>query len=425
MDKQAFIHQTIKHIRSKDVRQVVALELNQHIEKNRSHYMRQGLSKDEAEKEAIRQMGDPVKLGKKMKKVHKPKIEWGMIALFMAALCLGFFPLVVYDRSNPLLINKMAASLIGIAVLLGCMHADYRKLQKYNWLFYGMATFLLWIVFAKGFLSAVMVNGVYYLSLGPLKCDSTIVLPLYFLAWAGFLSGRPIKWWQAAILFVIPLYLFLEAISLVNMLMYGVMVLFMCIWALGKQPQALALLTGSVFASVMGTAYLLWPQLTDYQFERIRAFLHPEENYFYAQTQKIISEAGWLGKPIDPAQFYLSVPEAQTDSVLITAIYGLGWLFFLFVLLILLAFSVRMAWLTTKAKDSFGQLLLVGGFVLYTLPLILNLGMTLGWLPYMGVFVPFISYGTITVLLYSFLTGIVLSIYRRKDYLFTKKPLSR
>lgn len=219
-----------------------------------------------------------------------------MIALFTTALCLGFFPLFALDQENPLFITKIVASLAGIVVLLVWMQFDYRKLHRYSWFFYCTATVALFLVFGEGLLSARMVNGTYYLSMGPFKGDSTIVLPFYFLAWASFLSGSSLKWWKTAILFILPLVLFLEALSLVNAMIYTSMVLVMYGWSIRKKPKALALLAGSLLLLAGGGGSVLWLTAKSYQLGRVPSFLYPEESYFYTQLKKSLVRLACLEK---------------------------------------------------------------------------------------------------------------------------------
>ncbi|WP_412675016.1 permease prefix domain 1-containing protein [Aneurinibacillus aneurinilyticus] len=44
--------------------------------------IKEGVHREEAIQQAIRQMGDPILLGKQLHKVHKPKMEWGLIGIY-------------------------------------------------------------------------------------------------------------------------------------------------------------------------------------------------------------------------------------------------------------------------------------------------------------------------------------------------------
>jgi len=422
-EKASFLQKMKSHIRSKEAQQCVALELDQHIENTIKTLMNQGMSREEAEKEAVGRMGDPMKLGAEMNKLHKPKVEWGLVAFFAVAVGLGFLPLTLLNDVEHFVEKKMFAVLLGLVIMTACMFFDYRKLQKCGWLFYGVGTIILYLAFVQGWLHgsvSAMKNGARYLVLGTFSADSTIILPFYLFAWASFLN-QPMKKWKLIVLFVLPLLLFFQAISMANTMIYVAMAVVMYGWSIRHKRKSLfTFVLATPFVAAGSLFALLWTT-KGYQSVRWQAYLHPEE---YANSagclpmliKKLLSEASWFAQPIPTGQSF--VPEAHTDMVLVTLTYGLGWGFFLFLLIVLIGFAVRMLWITGKVKDPFGQLLMIDGLMRYVAPLLYNMLMIAGWLPLTGVFVPFISYGTMVVWLYSFVVGIMLSVFRRKSYAF-------
>ncbi|WP_100330131.1 FtsW/RodA/SpoVE family cell cycle protein [Bacillus xiapuensis] len=417
-EKNSFLQQMKRHIRSKEAQQYVALELDQHIESMIKKLLNQGRSREEAEKEVVRQMGDPRTLGVEMNKLHKPKVEWGLLAFFVTAAGLGFLPLMLLLDMEGFIATKAIYVLLGMVLMTACMFFDYRKLQKYGWWFYGVGTTLLYFVFVQGWPHGPFtVNGAVYLVLGPVSTDSTIILPFYFLAWASFLNQSLPKW-KLIMLFILPFILFVEAVGNSNAVMYMVMVMVMYGWSIRHNRK-------NMFKFIFVTPFiaagslLAMLSMTDlYQRTIVQALLHPKQymdsDYNMLLISKLLKEAGWLGQPIPTANAF--VQEAHTDLVLVTVIYGLGWAFFLFLLFVLAGFAVRMLWITGKIKDSFGQLLVIGGGMLYAVPLLYNLLMIAGWLPIIKMPVPFISYGNTVILLYSLVVGIMLSVFRRKSF---------
>ncbi|OZI10263.1 hypothetical protein CEW92_18045 [Bacillaceae bacterium SAS-127] len=428
-EKASFFQELKSHIRSKEAQQYVALELGQHIESTTKTLMNQGRSREEAEQEAVQQMGDPMKLGVEMNKLHKPKVEWGLVAFFVVAAGIGFLPLMLlYDTGkftitsmNHFIITKTIAVLLSIVLMTACMFFDYRKLQRYGWWFYGLGTFILYVVFVKGWTLAPLLhmkNGVWYFTVGPFSTDSTIILPFYFFAWASFLN-RSMPKWKLIVLFVLPLILFSQAVSNANAMIYTAMVTVMYGWSIRHKRKALFTFVLAIpIVAAVSLFTLLWIT-KGYQSVRWQAYLSPQEyadsaGYFPLLIKKLLKEASWLPQSIPTGNSF--VPEAHTDMVLVTLAYGLGWGFLCLLLIVLIGFAARMTWMAGKIKDPFGQLLIVGGLMIYVAPLLYNLLMIAGWLPVTGVFVPFISYGTIVVWLYSFVIGIMLSVFRRKSY---------
>ncbi|MCM3618539.1 FtsW/RodA/SpoVE family cell cycle protein [Sutcliffiella horikoshii] len=109
------------------------------------------------------------------------------------------------------------------------------------------------------------------------------------------------------------------------------------------------------------------------------------------------------------------MPAAHTDLVFPYLVYSLGWAFGIFLSILLLIFIWRMSQTASKTKDYYGKILVVGGATLIAVPAIWNILMGLGFAPIINVSFPFVSYGGSSLLFYSAVLGIILSVYRRKD----------
>ena len=81
-------------------------------------WMDKGLSEEVAEDKAVEQMGSPIKLGQELNKLHKPKVDWFLIGLLVAAMGLGFAG-YSFGYMNDLLMDKVIFVVLGIATALG------------------------------------------------------------------------------------------------------------------------------------------------------------------------------------------------------------------------------------------------------------------------------------------------------------------
>ncbi|WP_425467637.1 FtsW/RodA/SpoVE family cell cycle protein [Psychrobacillus soli] len=68
-----------------------------------------------------------------------------------------------------------------------------------------------------------------------------------------------------------------------------------------------------------------------------------------------------------------------------------------------------------KVHYPYGKFLLIGAVALYSIQLVTNIAMMLGFLPMIFMSLPFIGYCLIPTIFNAFLIGVVLSVYRRKD----------
>ena len=85
-----YVENVCGQIRWKKVRPAVAEELEAHLDDQRQALMEEGASEEEAVKETLRQMGDPVSTGAQLDRVHRPKPQWAMLAAVGLLLVMGF-----------------------------------------------------------------------------------------------------------------------------------------------------------------------------------------------------------------------------------------------------------------------------------------------------------------------------------------------
>ncbi|WHY75169.1 FtsW/RodA/SpoVE family cell cycle protein [Neobacillus sp. WH10] len=419
--KYIFLNEVTDQIKSKEAKKYVADELGYHLQEAKNSWMEKGLPVAEAEVKAIDQMGSPIKLGKQMNKLHKPKVDWFMIILLVTTLGLGFLPMISleYMDTRHFSVNKTIIVLLGGTVAIGIMLIDYRKWKTRGWLFYSLGVLLLIVIMC---FSNTTINGAPLLRIPSIiTIESSKSLPLFFLAWASFFTNEKLKIWQFAILFFVPFLLFFSVHSIpITFIMYTVMV-FVMLWWSKFSRKTILFITGSTVGLFMIVAFTYWPFLMTYHKRSLLAFLNPEKDpngagYLFLRVNELMSKAGWFGNPVKK-EF---IPGAHTDFVFVSLTYIYGWLFAIALVIILSLIMVRFIFVSNKIHDSFAKLLLIGAVALYSVQLASNVGMALGVFPHTSISLPFISYGLMPVLLNSFLIGIVLSVYRRKDLLLTR-----
>ncbi|MFK9093670.1 FtsW/RodA/SpoVE family cell cycle protein [Bacillus salipaludis] len=415
--KYLFLQEVTEQIKSKEAKKYVADELGYHLQEAKKLWLEKGLPEAEAEEKAIEQMGSPIKLGKQMNRLHKPKVDWFMMILLVTTLGLGFLPIISlgYIDDRYFSVSKTIMVVLGGAAAIGLMLIDYRKWKTRGWLFYLLGILLL--VLIRTF-SNTTINGVPRLRIpGIITIESSMALPFFFLAWASFLNNEKLKVWNFSILFMIPILLFLIVPSIPIIFMYTVTVFVMLWWSKFSRKMILSI-TGVTIGLFITIGFTSWQFLQTYQKVRLLAFFNPEKysngaGYLALRLKGLMSKAGWFGHP-GQKEF---IPEAHTDFVFVSLSYIYGWLFAIALVIILSLIIVRFIVISNRIHDPFAKLLLIGAVVLYGVQLASHLGMALGVFPLTSISLPFISYGLMPVLLNSFLIGIVLSVYRRKDLL--------
>ncbi|MGF6952287.1 cell division protein FtsW (lipid II flippase) [Neobacillus sp. B4I6] len=411
--KHVFLNEVIAQIKSKEAKKYVTDELSYHLKEAKNVWIEKGLTGSEAEEKAVDQMGSPIKLGQQLNKLHRPKVDWILVVLLITIFGLGFLPMFsIGIMGEYLLVYKVVITLIGGAFTLGIMLMDYRKLKRQGWLFYSIGVFFLLVL---RLFSNTTINGLQLLRIGPLTIESIMSLPFFFLAWATFFSNERLKVWQFILLFFLPFFLLFTVPSISTTYIYTIMVFSMLWWSKFSRKIVLLIWGGSV-SCFLFVNFISWKFLNYYQKDRLLAYLNPEKysdgpGFMILRVKELLLKAGWFGNAMNKE----IIPEAHTNLVFVSLTYYYGWLFAIMLVLILFLFSVRIIVITSRIKDSYGKLLLIGAVALYTIQLATNIGMTLGVFPFIAMSLPFISYGLMPMLLNAILIGIVLSVYRRKD----------
>jgi rod shape determining protein RodA len=165
--------------------------------------------------------------------------------------------------------------------------------------------------------------------------------------------------------------------------------------------------------------------LKSYQKGRILTFLNPERDplgsgYHIIQSKIAIGSGGVFGKGFGQGtQGQLNfLPAHHTDFIF--AVFSEEW-GFIGAILVLLLFLILTMWSLAevlKAKNRVSAILITGIVAIIISHVLINIGMTTGLMPVVGVPLPFFSYGGSSMLSMMFGIGLLLNIRMRR---FEKK----
>ncbi|MBR3704364.1 MAG: FtsW/RodA/SpoVE family cell cycle protein, partial [Oscillospiraceae bacterium] len=422
-------HKTIKgylytvgeQIRWKRARASVLLELEQHLSDQRDAFTDEGY--DDAERMAVEEMGDPVVLGTQLDGIHRPKPQKGLLILtILFAVVCAFLRVWLtaewdycYLAINPL---KTALSVcLGCVALLGGYFLDYSFLARHGKkLYVGALIFGVLVLYCSP-----KVNNVSYYTRYAASC-----FPVVYAAW--FYTCRNKGWLGilSAVAGGIPLCLIcLAAPSIWGTLLLVIVgfVLFVMAaqkdwFSVGKGKTALVVTAGgiSLAAAVCGTV------LTSHSFLiRWENFLHPERDplghgYTAMMVKNVLSGSQWLGEGQLNSEFgSLSVeellPNCETDLLLTTLIYKLGWIPFI---LLVAVFAGLLCWLTVRCirqRSQFGKMIALSILIPFSLRTIMGIALSLGHI-LTSVSFPFFI-GNLQMILDMGMVGLVLSVFRQ------------
>jgi rod shape determining protein RodA len=161
--------------------------------------------------------------------------------------------------------------------------------------------------------------------------------------------------------------------------------------------------------------------LQPHQMKRIQTFLDPMSDpqgagYNALQAKIAIGSGGMFGKGfLEGTQTQLRfIPAQWTDFIFCVIGEEMGLLGSIVLLSLFLALFLRMLWLVSVIKNKFVELTLVGFVSLWLVHVMINVGMTIGLFPVIGVPLPFLSYGGSSLLGNMVMVGLALNFFRNK-----------
>ncbi|UCC43869.1 MAG: rod shape-determining protein RodA [Candidatus Zixiibacteriota bacterium] len=169
---------------------------------------------------------------------------------------------------------------------------------------------------------------------------------------------------------------------------------------------------------------VIWSRLADYQRLRILTFIDPGRDprgagYQIIQSKISIGSGGIFGKGfLNGSQTRLDfLPERHTDFIFSVLGEEFGLWGPLIVLSLFAFIFYRAIRIAVRCRSQFASLVVVGSAGLILFQFLVNVGMTLGFMPVTGLALPFISYGGTALMLVWGLVGLIVSAdYRWQEY---------
>ncbi|BDD09577.1 rod shape-determining protein RodA [Fulvitalea axinellae] len=170
-----------------------------------------------------------------------------------------------------------------------------------------------------------------------------------------------------------------------------------------KTKQRIAIVLGALILSsgvVLSVDYVVNNVFLPHQQSRVKAFVNPEAyrsgaGWNVIQSKIAIGSGGWLGKGFlgGTQTKYDYVPEQSTDFIFCILGEERGWVGSVTVIALFIALFLRIQFLAERQKWQFAR---VYGYCVLSIMLFhffVNVGMTIGLFPVIGIPLPFFSYG--------------------------------
>ncbi len=170
---------------------------------------------------------------------------------------------------------------------------------------------------------------------------------------------------------------------------------------------------------------VFWAFLKDYQKARLLSFINPDidplgASYQIIQSKIAVGAGGFAGKGwLDGTQSQLNfLPEQHTDFIFSVFAEQWGFVGSLLVALLYVGLLLQAIKIGESSRDYLGGLLAVGVVTIIAFQTLVNLLMTVGFMPVTGIPLPFMSYGGSNLLTMMACVGLLLGI-RMRAHIFS------
>jgi len=312
----------------------------------------------------------------------------------------------------------------GVIAALGMVTFDYRKLERYAYVAYVAGLAMLVAVPLVG----SMTNGSRrWLDFGPfslqpsemMKLALIVVLARYFHRKMRPEGLRLRELAIPVLLTLPPVGLILAQPDLGTAGVFCFVAASMVVLA-GPSTRTYGIILGAAL-SVLPALPFVMSHMKPYQVKRLETFLNPEldplgAGYHVIQSKIAIGSGGLSGKGfLHGTQNQLKfLPEQHTDFIFSVFSEEWGFIGAIALISLYLALMLRGLVVVGRAKERFGALLAFGVLANIFWQAVINLGMTTGLLPVVGITLPFFSYGGSSLVTLMAGLGLVINVNMRR-----------
>ena len=314
------------------------------------------------------------------------------------------------------LIRQFAGLVIGgICCYFATFKLDYKKLQSFTVPF---ALFVLVLLILTASPLGISANGAQrWLAIGSIRFQPSEFAKLaVVLCFAKVFSKDvriidPNKYLYYGI-FLISIFLILKQpnLSMVILLLSTTLSIYFC-----AGGSIRTIVTGIVAAIPVLSIYIV-----GYQIRRIRMWIDPEidpkgAGYNIIQSLIAFAEGGLTGVGYGNSKQKLSwLPEGHTDFIFSIIAEEFGFVGCIFLIVLFMIFIRRGFMIASRCPDKFGKLLAFGITFSIGFQALINMAVASSFLPATGIPMPFVSFGSSSLVITMFMLGILLNISRKK-----------
>lgn len=350
----------------------------------------------------------------------------GLVVLYSAGYDPDFsraLPVTDIEIKSQVFLKQALFLGVGLIVCLFAVSLPTKVLYRVSYLAYVLFVLLVAAVLTYGTIS----NGSRrWLSFGAYNLQPSELVKIgVVLALSRYISKNPPRYGVYSfrelilpfLIFAIPMVLILVQPDLGTALSVGAIGFCMLLFVGIERKTLITLGIAGLGMAASGWIWLLRP----YQRDRILTLFNPEgdpqgKGWQIIQSKIAVGSGELFGKGfLNGSQTQLEfLPERTTDFIFCVLAEEWGFLGSLIILTLYAIFLIVMLRSALKIKELYSSLVVVGIVSMLFFHVIVNLGMVVGFLPIVGIPLPFFSYGGSSLLTSLFCLGIVLGLTMRR-----------
>lgn len=353
-------------------------------------------------------------------------IEWPLLIITLTVVGIGALTILSATYAgggvaSPYVIRQVSWIVLGLVALVAALSFDYRILNRYGYALYALALASLVLV---PFIGVSGGGARRWLAVGPLslqpsefmKVALVVALASHLHRWVG-LNRLPLhRLLIPTGLLAVPAYLILSQPDLGTVIVISLAAF--TVLLLAGLPLRLVVLAAIVIGPALPYG---WHHLKPYQQQRLKSFVDPQADplgagYHVRQSQIAIGSGMVYGKGyLRGTQNQLNfLPEQHTDFIFSVYAEEWGFLGAAALLTLYVAFILRGMVIASRSRDNLGALLAAGLTGTIFWQVVINIAMTSGALPIVGITLPFVSYGGSSMLALMTSVGLIMNVSMRR-----------
>lgn len=331
------------------------------------------------------------------------------------------------DGGQSAMLVQIVSLIAGAAIACGFTFVDYYIFRLFSWPFYIFNVFVMLSVFTplgiEQYGSRAWINlGVTTYQPSELMKLAMVLVIAQQIEFVKKEEGMSFK--RAAIIlgaFLLPLGLvFLQ--KDIGQAMVFIFVFLITLFIGGISKKFILSIIG---IGIVAVPFIWKFAMNDARRGRLLSFIDPDKYLDYSyQLRRTIMAVGsgqLTGQGVGEGTMNTGkkIPVKMSDSIFAVIGEEAGFIGCVIVIALLLVMLLRMIYISSKARETFGKCVAAGIFAMFAFNIIENIGMNIGIMPITGLPLPFVSKGGSSMITNFMAIGVLLSIsVRRKNGFF-------